>query len=819
MFIDRRDGSYNDLFYYVLFFVLTHVFFWQFFVPGQMIFGTDIQNQSYPIQQMAVSEMLKDRSLMLWNPYIYGGMPFLASFSFPIFYPFALLFFVLPVPFAMGYEVVIHFFLMGVFMFAFLRDLKLSRHAAFIGGLLLVFNLHCISLVFPGHGGKIFTVTYLPLAMMLLDRAFRERPAFNLTMLGLLLGLMFYGGHPQILFYCGGAMSLFFLMRLVQESRRNGLIGSARLVGLYCAAFALGTLLYAAILFPAWEYRGYTHRVGGVTGATTYEFATSFSPPPEDILYLFMRNPFGWGKDYGPTIPNTKDEFYRGRMGLKLNIDYFGVFGLVLALIGVVFVRNRYTWFFAFLALLSVFLSLGRFNPYYIYVYKYVPGFSLFRVPYAILIILPMCGTTVAAFGMQYLLDSGDASRKKGLMYLIAAGSILAAAALALSIYWTKNAVDATDWALGFGWVREMLWGQFDDAVQRMLFFARNLQIFSVCLAASMSILVVYRMGLLKVRYLTAVVSVFIIIDLWPLGWDFIKTVPVSSIEGQFFRETPQIKMLEADKDGPFRVYSLVTNNELLYRGIQSLTGYHAVPLGYTERTLDSITFDNSMLDMLNAKYLMLPKDPDYDFLHYPIEPVKKKLEEKYELISDTPDMFFYRNRSVLPRAFLVKEIMRAGGVEDALGMVSDPYFKPGLVAVIAEDPDSRDSVDPSADLSGQKVRVASYAPDKIVFDVYSPADSFMVVSEVWYPGWKAYVDGREKRIYRTDYLLRGLTVPAGEHKVVMEFKPGIFRLGEAVSLLTLIFFAAVLGWPVYKKKYRGKGRQGTKPPGKAQDK
>ena len=791
----------RDLPYILLYVLLVHVFFYKLFIPGQMLFGTDTTNQSYPMQVMAMREIFRNHSLPLWNPYIFGGMPLLASFSFHILYPGSWIFFFMSTEFATGYLYVLHFCLMGIFFFYYAKDLGLSRQAAFVGGLLLTFNLHCISLVYPGHGGKVITVTYLPLAMMLLDRAFRSRPAYHLTLLGLVVGLMFYGGHPQIMFYCGIAMSLFFTMRLLQEARRNGLAGSAKMVGLYATAFVLGMLLYAAILFPAWEYKGYTHRAGGAAGAANYEFATSFSPPPEDMLYFFLRNPFGWGKDYGPTVPTTKDEFYRGRMGLKLNIDYFSIFGLVLASIGLVFVRNRYTYFYAGLAMLSVFLALGGFNPYYVYVYKYIPGFSMFRVPYAILIIFPLCGTTMAAFGMQYLLDAEDAVKKKGLLYFIAGGTALTVAAVALAAYGSRNSAGVTEWFLGFRWVREMLWEQYDDAVQRFLFLVRNLQLFAICLAVSMVMLIAYRKGLLRAKYLTVAVSLFIIIDLWPVGWDFVLTVPVTSVDRLYFRETPQIKVLEDDKGGPFRVYSLVTNNELLFRGIQGLTGYHPVLLSYVERALDRIDFENQMLDLLNAKYLMLPREPIYDFQHYPVEQVRQRLMAKYEPIETGQDIFFYRDRSPLPRAYLVSQVWRAVDQEETLGLISDPAFKPRQSAVVAEDIVPGTYLDAAADLSRQRVEVTKYSPDKIEFRVSSPSDLFMVVSEIWYPGWKAYVDGRETKIYRTDYLLRGLAMPAGEHTVVMEFTPRIFRLGVAVSVATLLLFAGVLLWPAYRRR------------------
>jgi hypothetical protein len=800
------DISERDLTYVLLYVVLVHVFFYKFLIPGQMVFGTDTMSQSYPMEVMGMREILANHSMPLWNPYMMSGMPLLASFSFHIIYPGNWLYFFLPVKFTMGYQYILHFCLMGIFFYYFAKHLGLSRRAAFIGGLLYVFNGHFITLVYPGHGSKIFTITYLPLALMFLDRALDSRPLFNFTLMGLMVGLMFYGGHVQILFYCGLTLLLFLVMRLGTGYKKGGAAWAVKGAAGFGMAFALGTLLYAVILLPAWQYKGFTQRAGGVTGASSYEFAISFSQPPEDALYLALRDPFGWGKDYGPNVPTTKGIFYRGRMGLKLSVDYFSIFGLVLACAGVLFVRNRYTWFFAGMALVTVFLSLGGFNPVYPLIYKYVPGFSIFRIPYAIMILFPICGSTLAAFGLQHLLDKGQDRRKKGLDYFIAAGAAVSLLVLAAALYLGRNPVASVEWLIGFGWVRDMLWGVYDDAIQRLGYFIKNLYVFVIFLSLAMLVLFVYRRGILRARYLAAAAGLIILVELWPVGWQFILTVPSSAVENVFFKDTPQIKTMEEDRSGPFRAFSLVTNNELLYRGIQSMTGYHAVTLGYYEEVISRMNFDGPILDMMNAKYLMLPKEPDYDFRNFPQPEIRKALMDKYELIMEDDTMFFYKNRTPMPRAWLVNKIWLTGSLEQERDIIPDPRFRPSEGALLEKDPES--PVDPRADMSRQKVEVTRYEPDRVEFNVSSPGDSFMVVSEVWYPGWKAYVDGKEAKIYRTNYILRGLAMPAGGHKVVMVFTPWIFRLGALISVLALLSLGSILGWLVYKDK-----RKATSPP------
>jgi hypothetical protein len=810
-FIDEKDGSFTSLTYILIYVVLAHVCFWKYLVPGNFAFGTDTMAASYPMQEMGMGEIFKNHSVPLWNPYIFSGMPLLASFSFHVFYPGSWIYFFVSPTFATGYLYIIHFILMGCFLFVFLRHLGLSRQASFVGGLIFMFAPHLVTLVYPGHGGKIYTMTWLPLALLFLDRALDGELFFNMTVAGLMVGLMFYGGHIQILFYCGIVLFLFLLMRLAEGARKRGykwaLKGSAGFV----YAFGLGTLLYAAVLIPAFQYKHFTERGQGgtVTAASSYEFATSFSMPPEDLLYTVMHDPFGWGKNYGPTIPTTSGIFYRGRMGLKLSLDYFGVLGLVLALVGFLFKRNRYTRFFFGMGALACFLALGGFNPFYRFIWRYVPGFSTFRIPYAIMILTPICGSVLAAYGMQYLLDyrakgkPGAKTKAKprakidGLLYFIMGGSAAAVLVLATALSWKSDLGATADRLLHHEWIRQMLWGQFDDVLGRLSYFIDNMLMFVSVLAASMVLLLVWWKGWLSRKYLTLLVAVMLLADLWPVDWSMIKTIPVSNLDSVFYKETPQIKILEADKDGPFRVFAPGVSNELMVRGIQSLTGYHAVPLSYYMKTAESINFGNSILDLLNTKYLLLPKEPDYDFAAMPDAVSRQIMMSKYEVLDDT-DAYLYKRKTPLPRAWLVDRVIKVDDPDQALGVISDPRFPPFAAAAVSDNLPAGFSMDPDADLSGQKAQVTKYLPDEMDIDVDAPANSLLVASEVWYPGWKAYIDGKRTDLYRTDYVLRGVPVPKGRHKLALKFSPDTYHAGVAITLAALAFLAAV-----FVRRYR----------------
>jgi len=791
----------KDSTYVFLFVLLTHVFYYKLFIPGQMLFGTDLQNQSYPVQVAIMREIYKFGYVPQWNPYMNAGMPLLASFSFHIFYPGALIFFILPTYFAMGYQFVIHTALMGIFFYYYTREIGLRRDSSFIGGILFCFALHYISLVYPAHGGKIITITYLPLAFLFIERAFKSEAFMNFMAVALLVGLMFFGGHPQILFYCGISMSVYFVFRAAADWKRNGPKKTLKLFGLYAAAFVVGTMLYSVILLPAWEYKSYTHRGGGVAGTSDYEFAISFSEPPEDLLYVPFRNPFGWGKDYGPTVPTTDGIFYRGRTGLRLSIDYFPALGLLFALVGVFFVPGVRKWTFVTLLGVVVFLTLGGFNPLYYYVYKYVPGFSFFRIPYAMMILVPVCLSVLAAMGLDFLLKGEPVPKKKFSMFMYAMTGVVAITLLT-AVYWSLNMKGTINWLLGMDWVRQMLWMQFQDVYERLGFFIESMAWFVGLMTASLILLVLYRKGILKPKVFVLAAAVFILADTWSIGSDFVNTISLETMENDFYKKTAPIEyMVEDDEDGKggkFRVFALFQERKLMYYGLESATGYHPVILTYFESLVRNTTFTNPVLPLLNVHYLMTPAEKKYDFRN-------TTLMDKFDFVMDKDETFLYKLKDPPPRANLVTKLIAVDEQEQALRIVTNPKFSPREMAVIERKDVQAANVSPGADVSSGSAAYTEFEPDRFVVEVDAPADSLLVLSEIWYPGWVATVDGVQTDIIRADYAFRAVPVGKGKHTVEMEFDPVLFKLGLLLSLLALSLILGVFGYRLHMKRKAGK--------------
>ena len=157
-----------------------------------------------------------------------------------------------------------------------------------------------------------------------------------------------------------------------------------------------------------------------------------------------------------------------------------------------------------------------------------------------------------------------------------------------------------------------------------------------------------------------------------------------------------------------------------------------------------------------------------------------------------------YENRNVLPRFFLVNQVRRAHGADEAISLLRSPAFDPARIAIV-EDPAQIVVERPEG--GAGIVRTIGYADHEVDLEANAPGSSFLVTSEVNYPGWRAWIDGRERPLVLTNGAFRGLPVPPGRHHIKMRFAPRILGYGALITFLSVLLICA------------GIRRQGTRRP------
>ncbi|MDX1578714.1 MAG: hypothetical protein R3266_09515, partial [Gemmatimonadota bacterium] len=280
------------------------------FDPDVMLFGQEMIDQSWQLREFGVSEVEAGRGLPLWNPYVFGGVPYVAILPGPVFYPTTLLYLVLPLFRAIGWTFVLHTALAGLFAWFAARSLSLRRWPAAVTGLAFMLTGFMVSMNEAGHDGRMFTIALIPLAFACLEHGLRSRRLHWFLAMGLVVACQIFTPHVQLMYYSSLALSLYMLVRVIWMARDDGHWKPAgRAFGFYALGFLAAAAVGMAQLLPTLELREFAVRGGGATG---YEFAASWALPPQEITALVLPDLIGSLQSYWGANPFKQHTEYLG---------------------------------------------------------------------------------------------------------------------------------------------------------------------------------------------------------------------------------------------------------------------------------------------------------------------------------------------------------------------------------------------------------------------------------------------------------------------------------------------------------------------------
>ncbi|MDQ2800905.1 MAG: YfhO family protein, partial [Armatimonadota bacterium] len=379
----------------------------------------------YPWRLFA-AETLRSGYLPLWNPHQFCGTPFVANSQSAVFYPFNLLFGLLPVSQAFGVSVLLHLFLTGVFAYCFLRSsaLGFGRAGSLVGA--ASWQLCHWQVAWLALPTFLCVSAWLPLALLLTDRVMQRPSPTRAVPLGLCLGVMLLAGHLQIALYCLGMVTAYALFRLLPCLKKHwpALLASAGVI------LALTFGLAAPQLLPVMELARMSHRAGGPPTWVAYQGYVRLAMPPISLVTLFLPGFFG-----SPTRGTYWGIGLNGGPGAYMeNACYGGILTLLLALTGLAAWRtNSATRFFAVAAIISLLLALGtslNALPFF-----GIPGFAQTGSPGRILVLWSFCVSVLAAIGTEAVLKADWRALRHGL----SAFAALFALTLGYAAFWISR--------------------------------------------------------------------------------------------------------------------------------------------------------------------------------------------------------------------------------------------------------------------------------------------------------------------------------------------------------------------------------------------
>src|SRR6266542_448642 len=258
-------------------------------LAGKFLVGphSDQYIAGYAFREFAASTLRTAGHFPLWNPYLFGGLPFVAAMHGDIFYPTFLLRMLLPTDAAMTWGFIIHVFLAGLFTFLFLRASGFGFFGSLFGGVAYMMGGQVASLVSPGHDGKLYVSALFPLTLLILTRGIRDGKRWSWGLLALVIGLAVVSPHPQVLQYlllASAGYALFLAISGTQGGRLPARDAAIR-IGLALGAVAIGGLVGAIQYLPVREYVAWSPRAGGLAD---YARATSYAWPPSELFNSYL---------------------------------------------------------------------------------------------------------------------------------------------------------------------------------------------------------------------------------------------------------------------------------------------------------------------------------------------------------------------------------------------------------------------------------------------------------------------------------------------------------------------------------------------------
>ncbi len=728
----------------------------------------------------------------LWNPEILGGLPFVGAMHGDIFYPTAWFRLFLPTALVMNLEFPVHYLLAGLFVYALLRRLKTSWSGAVVGGLAYQLSGVIISYAAPGHDGKLFVTTMLPLVLIGLVMGMRERRYEGYAIVAAGVGLALVSPQAQCTYYMLVASGLFALYLAFGEHDDRTRADRWSALGLALVAVLVGFGIGMIQIYPFIKYTPSSPRGGGATH--DYAWATSYAIPWVHVPGFFLSRFVG----------STEAATYWGPNPIKLHSEYLGLPVIALALLGLRDPRRRrLIYWMGGIGLLFLLVGLGSSTPFYRLWWAVMPYMKKVRAPGIALYVVSLSLAMLAAFGVERL-ERGE-GRKSGTTWLIVG--------LGIAVLGAIGVFGAIASSLAQG-VSSPIAVQAAEAAQDGIRFG------SLASGVALALAGLLVMGLqrqrISLRTFAIVLPLVVGADLWMSGRHFwlYEPAPTSSVyqpdEVTNLLRSPS--QTTAENRYPGRVLDAGYGGSILMAfDIPQLLGYHGNEMHRFDELLDHdrgyINYQSPRIwDLLAVRYLILPssaKLPDWAQARRPLlSNVRTSTGETVSLFEADPAPAYAR---LVPAAYkwrlqsgLSPDSAADRAVDEEVMTIINPRSKFDADRLVLLDPDAPIEpahVDTLPPPLASKVHVTAWGPEHmtLAIDPPAPQDAYVLVGENYYPMWHATVDGTPAQVLRGDVALITVPVKAGAKLVELSYSRQWFRVGKDITLaalaLTLIGF------------------------------
>jgi hypothetical protein len=699
-----------------------------------------------------------------WNPFAYAGSPHLATHQPAVFYAPNLLFLILDPVIANNVTIVINFAVAGIGAMLLTRHLSKDDAAGIVGG--LAFGLSGFMFARIGHQSMLATAAWLPWILYSLELLRDRFSALRLTFAATAFGLSVLAGHSQILFVNILAILLYGVVVAVFQPKS----GKFRSLALAAAVVAAGSALGALQLLPTAKMLPETSRA-----RISYEEAMTFSFPSSHVVLLIFPYLFGNHFAAGPY-----SQPYTGMWNLTEMTGYPGAAALTLAAAGLGSVRrDRRVLALAVAGFVTAMLAFGPGTPLSKLLYR-LPIYGQFRSWARFIFVFDLTVAVLAGFGVA-LLRHGEAAQRRAAVArtLVVAAAILAAAWLVPAWAGVRRFIPEGG-PLLFTLAIPAMASLLGATAAALIWLKHRIGTVFVILVVALDVLVAFG-GFYEWRNGSATVEQFKAdLSRLPHSWGAVSDMPggidrylfVGGDSGPMGREFVHATDMRGER-------SANGNNPLAPR--EYLDSVGMTPWGAVYSTDNIWSPESRVLDLLRISTVLVhPESADGG-------PRPGSLLSSGRALYGG-QMVRYEYAPRLPDAFLVGTVLLEPRAQVLDALWGKTPFDPRTTALIEE----ACSQCPFAhnDYAGE-IEDIEWGLNSVSVELEAVNGALLVVSQAWFPGWHAWVDGEEAQVLRVNGIVQGVPVAAGVHRVELVYRAPGLRLGFIISLFTLALFVA----------------------------
>lgn len=725
--------------------------------PAKNPFINDPVLQTYPWRNLVIKNF-KMHEWPLWNPYSFSGTPLLANFQSAPFQILNILFLILPFKISWATAVIIPSLLLSLFMYLFLREIKISKAPSVFGAFVLPLSGFFMS--WMTWGTITTTAMWLPLILVSILKLNSKISALWFLILTLSISQTIFSGHAQTSLYVVITAIIFIIYLYLQNHK-------SKQIAVSFLAIILGVSIASVQIFPTLEFVKLSARS---VDQGYFNGRQDWFLPTKNLIQLISPDFFG----------NPATNNYWGVWNYWEFTSFIGIIPLSFAIFAI-FKKSPHRLFFIAQATISLLLALS--NP--ISKIPYTTNFLFVSTmqPSRIIFLFVFSLVTLSAIGIDdFIKEEKDKFiRRKTLFIFIPVLFLMVLVALMLSTFILK---DLFPLVIG---------------VNTPLVAQRNLIIPIATCVVLIMISLMFRFSVKKRMATVAIILIYLttILELFRFGYKFTPFSKPSWI----FPQT-QIMTYLQNQERPFRV--MTTDRRILHPNIagvyniESTDGYDPLflgsygklvsvwqsnkpdqPLSSFNRIVTAQSISSPLVNLLNVKYVLTLdeiKNPDF---------IKIMHEGETKL---------YQNTRVWSRIFFANEIKKSANDQEELSMLLDKNLEQKSAV-------SQDFSFPKQN-SNSSAKIEKYDDQSLTISTESDKSAPLVVTNPIYPGWRVYIDGQEKEIKKVDFMFQSTIVPQGTHTVEFKFEPQSFYNGLYLSALATAA-AALVAFFIWRNKYQ----------------